>query len=210
MTYNHPHTALRLPCALLIALSSVCMKAQNISEVFAQMPDTLLPVLSHNDRLDLIDFIEAGLDNTVSGSLHGHIRLTTLTPTVLKLTLGETAEMQMCRVAGTDTLCLIHTAKATGWDSNVSFYTRDWKKLDTAQFIALPSTADFLKPLGDDMTPIERQNIINGAGIPLIRAEIVDDQTLRFTYTSANEPDAEYRERVKPHLTTSLSRQFSK
>ena len=48
-------------------------------DVFKQMPDSLIPYLSSNNRLDFIDFIDSKMDAEVANSLGGKSRMQKLT-----------------------------------------------------------------------------------------------------------------------------------
>lgn len=198
---------MRLVLSALFMMHMLQAGAQDIRDLFVSMPDSLLPTLTRNDRLDLIDFIDAGLDNDVANALRGRSRLTKLTPSVLKLKLTEHAELQMCRPKGTDIICLIHSVNAGGWDSIVKFYRPDWTPLRTSDYMSLPTLADFM-PKTIDIDPHEYKNMENLAGISLIRADIVDDTTISFRFTSANEADHDYRAKVKPHIKEEVQRKI--
>lgn len=190
---------------LLFLLGILSIDAQPIMrDVFVQMPDTLLPTLNHNNRLDLIDFIDAGLETEVAGALNGGARLTELTPQVMKLHLSPRAEMQACLLPERDAVCVVHSVQASAWDSTIKFYDRQtWTLLPTDDFITLPTTTDFLThPEG--MTDQQYRNLLVQAGTPLIRADIRDGESIAFTYTSANESSHEYREQVKTYVTEEL------
>ena len=52
---------------------------QTISEVFREMPDSLLPTLSKNNRLDMLDFMASGMKAEVTNRLGGRSEMTALT-----------------------------------------------------------------------------------------------------------------------------------
>ncbi len=200
---------LRIILPLLLVMHTPIAGAQDIRDVFVAMPDSLLPTLTRNDRLDLIDFFDAGLDNTVSDALHGRSHLTMLTPSVLKLQLNDHAEIQMCRPGDTDVICLIHSVEAGGWDSKVKFFGIGWKPLEPAEYITLPTLADFM-PLTADTDLQEYKNRVVLVGFPLIRADITDDTTITFSFTSANEADRDFSTKVKPHIRQQVQRKIRK
>ena len=52
----------RLIPIFLLLTASVCVNAQQkptMAAVFKEMPDSLFPYLTHNSRLDMLDFMEA-------------------------------------------------------------------------------------------------------------------------------------------------------
>ena len=50
-------------CAL--SIGQVCAQDLKMRDVFNHMPDSLMPYLSHNNRLDFIDFIDSNMKSEV-------------------------------------------------------------------------------------------------------------------------------------------------
>jgi hypothetical protein len=56
------------------------MEAQiTIGTLFKEMPDSLMPLLTKNNRLDMIDFLEAKMKAVVTNRLEGESEMTILT-----------------------------------------------------------------------------------------------------------------------------------
>ena len=70
-------------CALLTA------QAQTVREVFKSMPDSLAPYLSMNNRLDMIDFMDAGMKAVVANQLGGDTQMTFLSDDSLSVKMNE-------------------------------------------------------------------------------------------------------------------------
>ena len=117
---------------IYIIITLLCLTtaadAQNMKELFINMPDTILPSLSKNDRLDMIDLIENKMTNEVTNQLRGKSRMTVLTDNLTKVQLSEKAEVQLCKLPTPDSylICMIHSVKADAWDSTTQFYNPDW------------------------------------------------------------------------------------
>lgn len=119
---------MKLLTILALLVVSMSCNAQTIKEIFQALPDTILPSLSKNDRLDLIDLIENKMENEVTNQLRGRSRMTLLTANLTKVQLSELAEVQMCRLSTPNSylICLIHSVKTETWDSNICFYNPNW------------------------------------------------------------------------------------
>ena len=106
----------RVIVAALLALSASQMSGQRleIRDVFKQMPDSLMPYLSQNNRLDFIDFLDANMKAEV------------------KNRLGGTSSTPVDSVS--DVIAMIETflADSIHGQSHVSYFTTEWKKLSTA------------------------------------------------------------------------------
>jgi hypothetical protein len=117
---------------IYIIIALLCLttaaNAQTIKELFTTLPDTILPSLSKNDRLDMVDLIENNMENEVTNRLRGKSRLTMLTDNLAKIQLSELAEVQLCKLPTPDSylICVIHSVKTDAWDSTTKFYHPDW------------------------------------------------------------------------------------
>ena len=67
----------------------------NVRDAFKAMPDSLLPYLTTNDRLDLIDFIDANMKSEVANLLEGKTQMTALTDDSLSLRLNNTLVLDL-------------------------------------------------------------------------------------------------------------------
>lgn len=83
--------------AACLALTSLCCQAQEsmMAILFKEMPDSLLPYLTKNNRLDMIDFMEAGMKAEVTNRLEGKSLMTMLTADSLSLQLNDMLQVDM-------------------------------------------------------------------------------------------------------------------
>lgn len=189
---------IRIAITLVFTFMSLVMYSQTMKEIFATLPDSILPSLTKNDRLDCIDFIENNMTTEVNNALKGKTRLTVLTDNLAKIQVSPLTEMQICKLATANgyIICLVHSSNVGGWDSTIRFYDSTWKLLDTSKFIDLPTTSDYI-PQPADMDASAYSNIINLADFPLIQADF-DNTTLSLIYTSSNSNDEKYKTTVLP------------
>ena len=66
-----------------------------IRDVFKQMPDSLMPYLSQNNRLDFIDFIDSNMKAEVSNMTGGTSEMTALTGDSLSIRMSEALRVDM-------------------------------------------------------------------------------------------------------------------
>jgi hypothetical protein len=126
----------RLLTALLLSVSLSGMAGElNIREVFKQMPDSLLPYISENNRLDFIDFLDSNMKAEVKNMLGGTSEMTSLTDSSLHIRLSEASQVDMFLVhpkqmvdSCTQLVCVIKTygADSLSLDATVDFYTPQW------------------------------------------------------------------------------------
>lgn len=146
-----------LLCAAFCILCSSTLKAQSptAKEVFKAMPDSLLPYLSQNNRLDFIDFMESNMEAKVTNALNGKSEMTALSDRYLCLQLNEASRLQL-RLLPVNTpvdsmnyiVCMVRTYGVEAQSSVVSFYSCLWRQLEltvdqlvtTDQLLVRPST----------------------------------------------------------------------
>ena len=66
-----------------------------ISDLFREMPDSLLPVLSENNRLDMIDFMDAKMKAVVTNSLGGETEMVFISDDSLVVKMNESCLLSM-------------------------------------------------------------------------------------------------------------------
>ena len=75
-----------LPLIITLALGQA-LQAQKMRDVFAAMPDSVLGIMTKNNRLDCIDFIENDMEAKVRNRFDGFSVLKALTVDYLDLQL---------------------------------------------------------------------------------------------------------------------------
>ena len=127
-------------CALGLWLMAFTSQASAqdlmIRDVFKQMPASLLPTLSENNRLDMLDFMASNMKAEVTNRLGGKSEMTVLTDSTLTIRVSDalTVELLLLRSENTDKnlLCLIETfgRDSLSLDSQVRFFTPSWERLN--------------------------------------------------------------------------------
>ena len=119
--------------------------AQNISDIFVQMPDSLVQTLDKASKASLIGAWKSS-DNTnavIQNKLGGKSELKELTDDYLFLqtSVGNSIEIKLLPVNEYyNILCFVKTGCAPACDSKVSFYTTEWKPLKNNYFTSLSET----------------------------------------------------------------------
>lgn len=137
---------------ILVCLFVFCtaVSAQlHMREVFAQLPDSVLPLMSKNNRLDCIDFIENGMEARVKNHFGDPVVLDSLTHDYLLLHTSESGyvEMRLLLKASDTLLCVNRTYLGSVADSEVRVYDTLWRFVAVVQ---RPGFAQFFKPSADD------------------------------------------------------------
>lgn len=142
---------------LLLFCVNSFLSAQSMRTLFVQMPDSIMPFLTKNNREDCVDFIDANMLARVTNRLDTKSELLQFTSDYLHLKTSEAGSMQikMLPVDGDTILCVINTVCAEACDSRIAFYTRNWQPLDGSIYFKKPLIRDFFL---DVNTPDSQQD----------------------------------------------------
>lgn len=184
---------MKLKALILIAaaLAALTAGARTAADFFAKAPDSVLPLLQENTRLDMLDYFNSGLQTPSANTLGGRSRITSLSDRAVTVEMSRDASVQMAVItAGKDTLiAVVETVLTPVADSGVRLYrAADWKELPSP---AMPGVEQFADPA--------RRKEIRGADMPeylFVRAEYEPESGLfKFTdttpayYTDADRPE---------------------
>lgn len=133
---------------IVLSLFLTCaVEAQvKMRDVIKQMPDTLVPYLKQNARLDFIDFMDSDMKAEVNNDLGGKSQLTELTDDFASFSLNPASQIQL-RLLDVDEaiddarqiICMVRTYGSDVRESTIGFYSVRWNLLPSAKRIVLPS-----------------------------------------------------------------------
>lgn len=147
---------------LFVCMANAYSQSLHIREIFKQMPDSLIPYLTENDKLDLIDFIDSNMKSEVENALNGKTILKTLTKKYLDIELTPASSMQMKLLPYTSAeiqspdliVCVVTTYGDDIKESKIKFYTTKWEEI----FINNPlATETLCNIFADSMTTTSMQ-----------------------------------------------------
>lgn len=182
--------------------------AQRMRDLFAGMPDSLLVVLTRNNRLDCIDFIENNMSARVRNRMDGYSELKTLTEDFLEMQLTSVNRLQMKLLPVRDTvtyICMVRTYDGPLPESTVRLYTSTWQPVDTRNIVPSPRLADFWQA-SDTLSAGEKQALLHAMDLKLVQARLIKDKpVLELTMTAAD-VEKEKRDQVAACLHPLLYR----
>ncbi|MBQ8948922.1 MAG: DUF3256 family protein [Prevotella sp.] len=81
----------------LVVLTTSLASAQDLKmrDVFKQIPDSLMPYLTQNNRLDFIDFLDSNMKAEVSNLTGGTSEMTALTDDSLSVRMSDALQVDM-------------------------------------------------------------------------------------------------------------------
>ena len=108
--------------------------AQTIAGLFKQMPEELMPYLTTNNRLDMIDFMDAHMKAEVTNLLEGKSEMTALSDSALTVRLSDalTVDMQLATRGDSTVVRLTKTYHTLSRQTEVVTYcySTDWRLID--------------------------------------------------------------------------------
>ena len=200
-------TAAFAACMVLAAVAPA--EAQEAKKLFVDMPDSISPLLTKVNREDCIDFLESHMRARVTNRFGKTSEMTELGEDYIRMQLTSQSTWQMKVLSVNDStrlICTVSTVCAPACDSDVRFYTTDWKPLPEERFIELPAMDDFITPpdsLKDDLYDYNRARL--AADMTLLKADLdVKEPTLTFTLTTPDYMEKETAEMLQPYLRRNL------
>ena len=170
--------------AIILATTLETAAQTSMRDIFAQLPDSILPLLTKNNRLDCIDFIENGMEARVKNVFNENVVLKVLTEDYLSINISEAATVEMKMLVGEkDTLiCVNCTYKGPAEDSEVRLYNLSWHQIS---HVERPSINDFIK--SSETLSLQQQDTLamlraEAQVLPLIKASLAPQNSeLRWT-----------------------------
>lgn len=146
--------------SLMIAASMVSIAdTLTLRQLFVEMPDTLIPYLSKNNRLDFIDFMDSKMKAEVTNELGGKSLMTAFTDDSISLRLNDAAKVDILLLTTTEmvdschqVIALVRTFGVVGefTESVVEYYSLSWRRLTMTPALE----ADDQKRLADGLKPL--------------------------------------------------------
>ena len=108
----------------------------NIDYYFREIPDNLLPTLSLNNRLDMLDFMESNMKAEVTNRLGGKSEMTLLTDSMLSIRVSKALQVDMYLIntaapgdSDDEVICMIETfgSDSLSLESKVQFFNLSWE-----------------------------------------------------------------------------------
>ena len=140
------------------------VQAKSLKDLWVSMPDSLLPTLDWNLRLELVELEEMGVKPNVKNLLGEECDMDTLTNDYLECTTSKAARLQMIYLpssAEDSVLCVIKTFCAPSKESEIRFYDQDWRQLPISSYLAKDQymLGSYIKPKSDTMRVEEYEEL---------------------------------------------------
>jgi len=187
---------------LVCFLSSSLARSQNMENLFLSMPSEIIPTINQSKRLDLLDLYKSGKKSEIRDLLGGVNVLTTLQDDFMRIETGthslELISLPM--VNDSRLLLVIKTVCDPVCDSELSFYTVQWKKLEAELFLN-PADKDWFVLEGADLNDPMVKNALLSLDISMMKfSHDPEMKRLIQEYQTPEYLDLEQQEKVKKYL----------
>jgi hypothetical protein len=125
---------------MALSLSASAGDGITLRDVFRQMPDSLMPTLTQNNRLDFLDFLDAGMKAEVKNRLGGTSVMMTLTADSLSLQVSPALRVDMLLLPLAEPIDSMNQVVVVGetfladsvyGETAVRYFSTDWKLIPT-------------------------------------------------------------------------------
>ena len=188
---------------ILLSFCALSATAQNMKTVFIAIPDSIVPLLTLVNKEDCVDFLDSNMKAEVTTRFGGTAEMKVLTEdyVFLQTTPSSTLEMKLLPVNdSTKVVCMVKTVCASACDSEIHFYTSDWKgKMAVGDFLQKPEQEAFYLP--NDSVTEESVLIRKKADMHLMKASLSkEDASLTFIYTTPDYLNKEDKKQMLRYL----------
>lgn len=176
--------------------------AKRMRDYFAEMPDSILYVMTKNNRLDCIDFIENNMQARVRNRFDAFSELKTMTDNYLNLDLTASCQVEMKLFPVKDSvnyICMVRTVEGPEKESSITLYTPDWKPVAQKTWIDMPRYTDFWIA-GDSLTTDSIADLQHQQDWHFVSASLSSDDCSLTFRLSPVAVDDQVTKRIKPLL----------
>lgn len=140
--------ALSLSFVFFAAEAATLNDSVQVRNVFADMPDTIMELVSRNARLDCLDFYDSQMKSTVRNRMNGLISITNLSNSFLQFQCDNTecVELKLLQSKRKSEyfICVVTTLKGESDYSTVKFFNKGWEEMPVQNFVQMPPLETFV------------------------------------------------------------------
>lgn len=151
---NNKEYSLTMKRLLILTLSAInlcCGFAQNnVKDLLKAMPDSIIPYLNNNQKAELSKFSNAHDSLKVKNMLSGETSIDSINSSFARIKLTRFTDIQVKLLPMNDStaiICAIKTYRKPVPDSNIKFYTTDWKEIKDTFGLPVTSNVDVMLDL---------------------------------------------------------------
>lgn len=177
--------------AIIMASMQSAFCQSPIAEAWKSMPDSIIPILNANARGELLEMAKFGSTAIATKNLlGGECRLVAMTDSLIDVRLTKKTGVQLLLLEKSDSTRLICMNKYFGdpiIDSDISFYTEDWKRDATIKLPAI-SADEYFNSVSAANDSTKTDGVDNISLHPVVTAAELSDKNNGEILLTANTP----------------------
>lgn len=162
---------------LLVSFSLLPLNAQNMRQIWLEMPDSIVPYLNRSLRTELADYVTMGMKSEVMNALRDTTRIEKLTDDYILVQLSNATKLEI-KSLDASTIAMIQTWCGPLAESKLSLFTNNWE----VKPLNIDVSPMFVKP--DTMSQQRYSELLDMANVTMNEMQLsVKDNSLTIKYS---------------------------
>ena len=162
---------------LLVTFSLLPLNAQNMRQIWLEMPDSIVPYLNRSLRTELADYVTMGMKSEVMNALRDTTRIEKLTDDYILVQLSNATKLEI-KSLDASTIAMVQTWCGPLAESKLSLFSNNWE----VKPLSIDVSPMFVKP--DTMSQQRYSELLDMANVTMSEMQLsVKDNSLTIKYS---------------------------
>lgn len=162
---------------LLVSFSLLPLNAQNMRQIWLEMPDSIVPYLNRSLRTELADYVTMGMKLEVMNALRDTTRIEKLTDDYILVQLSNATKLEI-KSLDASTIAMVQTWCGPLAESKLSLFSNNWE----VKPLNIDVSPMFVKP--DTMSQQRYSELLDMANVTMNEMQLsVKDNSLTIKYS---------------------------
>ncbi len=162
---------------LLVTFSLLPLNAQNMRQIWLEMPDSIVPYLNRSLRTELADYVTMGMKSEVMNALRDTTRIEKLTDDYIWVQLSNATKLEI-KSLDASTIAMVQTWCGPLAESKLSLFSNNWE----VKPLNIDVSPMFVKP--DTMSQQRYSELLDMANVTMNEMQLsVKDNSLTIKYS---------------------------
>lgn len=162
---------------LLVSFSLLPLNAQNMRQIWLEMPDSIVPYLNRSLRTELADYITMGMKSEVMNALRDTTRIEKLTDDYILVQLSNATKLEI-KSLDASAIVMVQTWCGPLAESKLSLFSNNWE----VKPLNIDVSPMFVKP--DTMSQQRYSELLDMANVTMNEMQLsVKDNSLTIKYS---------------------------
>lgn len=162
---------------LLVTFSLLPLNAQNMRQIWLEMPDSIVPYLNRSLRTELADYVTMGMKSEVMNALRDTTRIEKLTDDYILVQLSNATKLEI-KSLDASTIAMVQTWCGPLAESKLSLFSNNWE----VKPLNIDVSPMFVRP--DTMSQQRYSELLDMANVTMNEMQLsVKDNSLTIKYS---------------------------